>query len=118
MRERIPRFRVLRPLAEKAGIPKLNFQILRRTIATQAEVGIGKGYPAVPAAREGRHHGQRIHEDWDRLIMCVAGKRRVCSFNMAEVPPEGYSRRVNSLTVFRSGGGGPACDQGCVRDQR
>ena len=31
------RFRVLRPLAEKLGIEKLNFQILRRTMATQAQ---------------------------------------------------------------------------------
>jgi integrase len=31
------RFRVLKPLAEKLGIPKLNFQILRRTMATQAQ---------------------------------------------------------------------------------
>ncbi|MCU1249998.1 MAG: integrase family protein [Edaphobacter sp.] len=31
------RFRVLKPLAEELGIPKLNFQILRRTMATQAQ---------------------------------------------------------------------------------
>ena len=31
------RNRVLNPLAEKLGIPKLNFQILRRTMATQAQ---------------------------------------------------------------------------------
>jgi integrase len=31
------RFRVLKPLAEKLGIKKLNFQILRRTMATQAQ---------------------------------------------------------------------------------
>jgi integrase len=31
------RFRVLKPLAEKLGIEKLNFQILRRTMATQAQ---------------------------------------------------------------------------------
>jgi integrase len=31
------RFRVLKPLADKLGIPKLNFQILRRTMATQAQ---------------------------------------------------------------------------------
>ena len=31
------RNRVLNPLAEKLGIPKLNFQILRRTIATRAQ---------------------------------------------------------------------------------
>jgi integrase len=29
--------RVLNPLAEKLGIPKLNFQILRRTMATRAQ---------------------------------------------------------------------------------
>ena len=34
------RFRVLKPLAEKLGIEKLNFQILRRTMATQAQ-GMG-----------------------------------------------------------------------------
>jgi integrase len=34
------RFRVLRPLAEKLGIERLNFQILRRTMATQAQ-GMG-----------------------------------------------------------------------------
>lgn len=31
------RFRVLAPLAQELGIPKLNFQILRRTMATQAQ---------------------------------------------------------------------------------
>ena len=31
------RFRVLKALAEELGIPKLNFQILRRTMATQAQ---------------------------------------------------------------------------------
>jgi integrase len=31
------RYRVLKPLAEKLGLPKLNFQILRRTMATQAQ---------------------------------------------------------------------------------
>jgi integrase len=31
------RFRILKPLAEKLGIEKLNFQIMRRTIATQAQ---------------------------------------------------------------------------------
>ena len=32
------RNRVLTPLAEKLGVPKVNFQILRRTMATQARV--------------------------------------------------------------------------------
>lgn len=46
------RFRVLKPLAEKLGIPKLNFQILRRTMATQAQkLGSVKDIQA-PAARE------------------------------------------------------------------
>ena len=31
------RFRVLKPLAQRLGIQKLNFQILRRTMATQAQ---------------------------------------------------------------------------------
>jgi hypothetical protein len=31
------RFRVLKPLAEALGIERLNFQILRRTMATQAQ---------------------------------------------------------------------------------
>jgi hypothetical protein len=31
------RFRVLKPLAEDLGILKLNFQILRRTMATKAQ---------------------------------------------------------------------------------
>ncbi len=31
------RNRVLKPLAESLGIPKLNFQIIRRTIATRAQ---------------------------------------------------------------------------------
>jgi integrase len=31
------RYRVLEPLAEELGIPRLNFQILRRTMATQAQ---------------------------------------------------------------------------------
>jgi len=31
------RFRVLKPLAEALGIPKLNFKVMRRTMATQAQ---------------------------------------------------------------------------------
>lgn len=31
------RSRILRPLAEELGIPKLNFQVLRRTMATRAQ---------------------------------------------------------------------------------
>jgi integrase len=31
------RSRVLTPLAKKLGIPKLNFQVIRRTIATRAQ---------------------------------------------------------------------------------
>jgi integrase len=31
------RERVLKPLAQRLGLPKLNFQILRRTMATQAQ---------------------------------------------------------------------------------
>ena len=31
------RNRVLNPLAEKLGLPKLNFQVMRRTMATQAQ---------------------------------------------------------------------------------
>ena len=31
------RNRVLSPLAEKLGLPKLNFQVMRRTMATQAQ---------------------------------------------------------------------------------
>jgi integrase len=31
------RSRVLKPLADSLGIPKLNFQIMRRTMATQAQ---------------------------------------------------------------------------------
>jgi integrase len=31
------RSRVLNPMAEKLGIPKLNFQIIRRTITTRAQ---------------------------------------------------------------------------------
>jgi integrase len=34
------RYRVLKPPAEELGIPRLNFQILRRTMATQAH-GMG-----------------------------------------------------------------------------
>ncbi len=31
------RSRVLKPLADRLGIPKLNFQVIRRTIATRAQ---------------------------------------------------------------------------------
>ena len=31
------RNRVLNPLAERLGLPKLNFQVMRRTMATQAQ---------------------------------------------------------------------------------
>jgi integrase len=48
------RFRVLKPLAERLGIEKLNFQILRRTMAAQAQgMGFDQGHPGAPAARQG-----------------------------------------------------------------
>jgi integrase len=41
------RFRVLKPLAEDLGIPKLNFQVMRRTMATQAQkIGSAKDIQA------------------------------------------------------------------------
>jgi hypothetical protein len=55
------RNRILTPLAEKLGLPKLNFQVLRRTMATLAALGVGEGHPSSPAALQGRHHGQRVH---------------------------------------------------------
>ena len=62
------RFRVLKPLAEELGIEKLNFQIMRRTMATQAQnMGSVKDIQEHLRAFAGRHYGQRIHA-------CVAGK--------------------------------------------
>jgi integrase len=56
------RFRVLKPLAQGLGIQKLNFQILRRTMATQAQRdGFGQGYPSPFAARTTGHNRLRIH---------------------------------------------------------
>ncbi len=63
------RFRVLKPLAKKLGIPRLNFQTLRRTMATQAQrMGSVKDDPGAPPSLAARHHGQRVHAG-------VAGKR-------------------------------------------
>ena len=56
------RNRVLNPLVARLGLPKLNFQVLRLSMATQgAEHGFGEGHPGAPAACEGRYNGQRVH---------------------------------------------------------
>ena len=53
------RNRVLNPLAERLELPKLNFQILRRTMATQAQsMGSAKD---IQAHLRHAHKGQRIH---------------------------------------------------------
>ena len=47
------RNRILVPLAKKLGWPKLNFQLLRSTMATLAQKKVRSGYPGVFAARQG-----------------------------------------------------------------
>jgi integrase len=55
------RYRVLKPLAELLGIPKLTFQVLRRTMATQAQnMGSVKDIQA-HLRPEGGHDRQRVH---------------------------------------------------------
>ena len=56
------RNRILIPLAEKLGLPKLNFQVLRRTMATLAQgKGSVKDIQSSHAALLGRHHSQRVY---------------------------------------------------------
>jgi hypothetical protein len=43
---------------------KLNFQVLRRTMATLAQgKGISEGHPSSPAALQGRYHSQRVYAE-------------------------------------------------------
>jgi len=63
------RNRVLTPLAEKLGLPKLNFQVLRRTMATLAQKKGSVRHSSSSAAREGGYHGRRVHAE-------PAGKRK------------------------------------------
>jgi hypothetical protein len=62
------RFCVLKPLAGSLGIPKLNFQVMRRTMATQAQrMGSVKDIQAhlrhsgAPETFAAGHDGQRVH---------------------------------------------------------
>lgn len=56
------RSRVLKPLADKLRIPKLNFQIFRRTDGhSGAEDGLCEGYSGPPAAPSARHDGLRVY---------------------------------------------------------
>jgi len=56
------RFRVLKPLADGLGIEKLNFQILRRTMATQDQkMGSVKDIQAHLRQLAAGHDGQRVH---------------------------------------------------------
>jgi len=50
------RNRILAPLAEKMGLPKLNFQVLRRTMALWHSETDREGYSGASAARESRYH--------------------------------------------------------------
>jgi uncharacterized protein (DUF1810 family) len=62
------RNRILTPLAEKLGLPKLNFQVLRRTMATLAQgKGSVKDIQAHLRHSQGRYHGQRVHEYMQEL---------------------------------------------------
>ncbi|MEG9436519.1 hypothetical protein JAO29_10140 [Edaphobacter sp. HDX4] len=56
------RYRVLKPLREAWELPKLNFQVLRRTIATRAQkLGFGEGRSITLASLTSRHHSERVH---------------------------------------------------------
>jgi hypothetical protein len=56
------RSRVLKPLADSLGIPKLNFQVIRRTIATRAQSLCSvKDTPIAPAALASRPRRKRVH---------------------------------------------------------
>jgi len=64
------RNRVLTPLAEKLGLPKLNFQVLRRTMATLAQKkGSVKDIQAHLRHAKADYHGRRVHAE-------PAGKRK------------------------------------------
>ena len=56
------RSRILKPLADELGIPKLNFQVLRRTMATRAQnLGSVKDIQVAPAALASGHDGERVY---------------------------------------------------------
>ncbi len=87
------RFRVLKPLAEELEIEKLNFQILRRTMATQAQsMGSVKDIQAHLRHSAARYYGARVHAgaagkcaDNGRIRVRNADERRgrknaVCEF--------------------------------------
>ena len=56
------RARVLAKVATELGLPKLNFQVLRRTMATLAQTKGGvKDVQGVLRSQQGRHHGECLH---------------------------------------------------------
>jgi integrase len=56
------RNRVLNPLPETLGLPKLNFPgDAPHDGHAGADYGIGEGHSVAPAARTGRYHSQRVH---------------------------------------------------------
>src|SRR5258708_33104615 len=86
------RNRVLNPLAERLEIPKLNFQILRRTMATQAQsMGSGKDIQAhlrhAKADTTANEYMQELPESVKRMVGEV----------YAMLTKEGSRKRVRSI---------------------
>jgi hypothetical protein len=52
---------VLTKLAAELGLPKLNFQVLRRTMATLAQTKGGVKDVQGVLGQQGRHYGERLH---------------------------------------------------------
>jgi len=66
------RFRVLKPLAESLGIPKLNFQVMRRTMATQAQkMGSVKDIASAPQTLEAGHDANEYMQELPESVQAM-----------------------------------------------
>lgn len=88
------RNRVLNPLAEEAGAAQTEFSDpASHDGNTGAEHGFGERHSGAPAAREGRHNGQRVHagvagerEEDGRRRVRHAHKRRESEDTLKDLP--------------------------------
>jgi integrase len=92
------RFRVLKPLAERLGIEKLNFQILRRTMATQAQCmdsvkDIQSHLRHAKADTTAKEYMQALPESVQEMVrsvylMLAKGGRRNCLLRICRKTPQ------------------------------
>lgn len=62
------------PFADELGIPKLNFQVLRRTMATRAQnPGSVKDIPVSPASLASRHDSERVYAGTAESVQQMVG---------------------------------------------